>query len=140
MIAAEKIADVMGLPGRRYSLSSLAERVSKGLPKDCLGRVVARAVSDGDERKRVMFRLVPSASYKRRRRVLSRAESERVERLARLVATAEYVWDDRAAAERFLLSPHPMLGGARPVDKATTELGARAAEEVLWKTFYGLPA
>lgn len=140
MIAAEKIAGVMGLPGRRYSLSSLAERVARGLPKDCLGRVVARAISDADERKRVMFRLVPAGSYKRRRRTLSRAESEKVERLARLVATAEYVWDDRGAAERFLLSPNPKLGGTRPVDRALTELGARAAEEILWKVFYGLPA
>jgi uncharacterized protein (DUF2384 family) len=36
---------------------------------------------------------------------LSPAESERTERLARVVATAEDVWQDREQARRFLTTP-----------------------------------
>src|ERR1017187_4921836 len=71
---------------------------------------------------------------------LSPAESERTERLARVVATAEDVWQDREQARRFLTTPHPEIGGKTPLDAAMTELGARQAEEVMARIVYGLPA
>ncbi|PCE21495.1 MbcA/ParS/Xre antitoxin family protein, partial [Burkholderia ubonensis] len=71
---------------------------------------------------------------------LTQDESEKTERLARIVATAAYVWDDADAARQFLAAPHPELEGRAPLDVALTELGARRVEEVLWKLFYGLPA
>ena len=41
------------------------------------------------EQRALMHRIVPEATFKRRRERLSPAESERTERLARVVATAE---------------------------------------------------
>jgi len=67
-------------------------------------------------------------------------ESERTERLARVVATADYVWDDTDAARRFLHEPHPMLEGRAPLDLALSELGARRVEDLLWRLFHGFPA
>jgi putative toxin-antitoxin system antitoxin component (TIGR02293 family) len=60
--------------------------------------------------------------------------------LARIVAIAEDVWQDRDQARRFLTTPHPEIGGKTPVDAALTELGARQAEEVMARIVYGLPA
>jgi putative toxin-antitoxin system antitoxin component (TIGR02293 family) len=87
----------------------------------------------------LMNRVVPGATF-RRRATLSHDESERSERLARVVATAQYVFDDERDARLFLSTPHPELEGARPLDLALREIGARRVEEVLARLFYGLPA
>jgi putative toxin-antitoxin system antitoxin component (TIGR02293 family) len=121
------------------SLLELNDAVERGLPKATLRIVVARIFTDASEQRAMMYRIVPEATYKRRRDRLSRAESERTERLARVVAIAEDVWQDREQARRFLTTPHPEIGGKRPVDAALTELGARQAEEVMARIVYGLP-
>jgi putative toxin-antitoxin system antitoxin component (TIGR02293 family) len=143
MIDSERIAEVMGGPevlgGPVRSLSALESVVHAGLPKEALARVVERAISERQERRRLLYAIVPEATYKRRR-MLSPEASERTERLARVVATAEHVWDDPDLARRFLHEPHPMLEGRSPVSVALTELGARRVEDLLWRLFHGLPA
>ncbi len=122
------------------SLLELNDAVEKGLPKATLRIVVQRVFSDKAQQRAMMHRIVPEATYKRRRDRLSPAESERTERLARVVAIAEEVWQDREQARRFLTTPHPEIGGKTPLDAALTELGARQAEEVMARIVYGLPA
>jgi putative toxin-antitoxin system antitoxin component (TIGR02293 family) len=143
MIDSQQVADVMGGPdvlGRGVeSLRALESLVHEGLPKEALRRVVERALADRVERRQLLYRIVPEATFKRRR-VLSTDASERTERLARVVATAEYVWDEPELARRFLHEPHPMLEGRSPVDVALSELGARRVEDLLWGLHHGLPA
>jgi putative toxin-antitoxin system antitoxin component (TIGR02293 family) len=143
MIAASEIANVLGgsqVLGRRLgSIGVLNEAVAQGLPKAALRETAKRIFSSRAEQKQLMRRIVPDATFKRRRDRLSAAESERTERLARVVAAAEYTWIDREAARRFLTAAHPALGGKTPVDAAMTELGARQVEEILEKIFHGLP-
>ncbi|MGC9946266.1 MAG: antitoxin Xre/MbcA/ParS toxin-binding domain-containing protein [Bryobacteraceae bacterium] len=122
------------------SLLELNDAVEKGLPKATLRIVVQRIFPDKAEQRAMMHRVVPEATYKRRRDRLSPAESERTERLARVVAIAEDVWQDREQSRRFLTTPHPEIGGKTPLDAALTELGARQAEEVMARIVYGLPA
>jgi putative toxin-antitoxin system antitoxin component (TIGR02293 family) len=122
------------------SLLDLNDAVERGLPKATLRIVVQHIFPDASEQRAMMHRIVPEATYKRRRDRLSPAESERTERLARVVAIAEEVWQDREQARRFLTTPHPEIGGKTPVDAALTELGARQAEEVMARIVYGLPA
>lgn len=83
---------------------------------------------------------MPEATYKRRRNKLTAEESGRAERLARVYATAQYVWDSDEDARTFLHTPHPMLSGQTPLDVSMSELGARRVEELLWKLFYGIAA
>jgi putative toxin-antitoxin system antitoxin component (TIGR02293 family) len=71
--------------------------------------------------------------------VLSSQESERVERLARVYATALDVWGDEEDARRFLFAPHALLNEQKPIDMAFNELGARQVEQILEKLRYGLP-
>ena len=122
------------------SILELNDAVERGLPKVTLRNVAQRVFLDAADQRAMMHRIVPEATYKRRRERLSPAESERTERLARVVATAEEVWQDRAQARRFLTTPHAELGGKTPLDAALTELGARQAEEVMARIIYGLPA
>jgi putative toxin-antitoxin system antitoxin component (TIGR02293 family) len=131
-------ARVLGKP--THSLLQLAQAVERGLPKATLRNVARRVFTDAGEQRAIMYRIVPEATYKRRRERLSPAESERTERLARVVAMAEEVWQDREEARRFLTTPHAELGGKSPLDAALTELGARQAEEVMARIVYGLPA
>lgn len=139
MIAVKRIAAVMGMAKTVRSLDQLSGVVAQGLPKSALRHCVGRVVADPREQRRLMFRVVPEATFKRRRSHLKLEESERTERLARVIATAEHVWDDREEARRFLTTPHAELNHHRPIDVAFTELGARRVEELLWKIFHGLP-
>ncbi len=139
MIAAEQIAHVLGVDHKVHSLRTLARLVAKGLPKASLLAVASRVFDTSGERRALMHRLVSEATYKRRDKTLKPAESERAERLARVIATAEYVWDDKDDAREFLVTPHPRLGNDPPFVAALTELGAREVEEILWQIFYGLP-
>ena len=131
-------ARVLGRPVT--SLLELNDAVERGLPKSSLRNVARRVFSDSAEQRAIMHRIVPEATYKRRRERLSPAESARTERLARVVAMAEEVWQDREQARRFLTTPHAEIGGKTPLDAALTELGARQAEEVMARIVYGLPA
>lgn len=140
MIQAEKIADVMGMECKFHSLIDLSEAVERGLPKKVLKITVMRVTSDREMAKRISDKLIPPATFKRRRAVLNPQESEKVERLARVYATALDVWDDEDDTRAFLFTPHPMLNQRRPIDAAMTELGARQVEDILWNLRYGLPA
>ena len=144
LVSPEQIAAVMALPRIPHSVAELEAQVREGLPKSALKAGVAHATRSAEERRALLARLVPEATFKRRRDNLSPDESEKTERLARIVATARYVWDDPEGDDRdtreFLNTAHPLLEGRTPLEVALTELGARRVEELLWKLFYGLPA
>ncbi len=133
------ISDVLGSRPLR-SIFDLGVAVEQGLPKASLRHVAERVFDDAADQRAIMYRVVPEATYKRRRDRLTAAESERTERLARVIAMAEEVWEDRSQAKRFLTTPHPELGGKAPIEAALTELGARQDEEIMARILYGLPA
>ena len=142
MIRAESIADVMGgaviLGHRVRSIGDLEKTISRGLPKRALRITVERVYSSAGDVRRAMFRIVPEATFKRRAR-LSPAESERTERLARVIAAAEHAWNDRNDAREWLTKPHSELGRRTPLESAMTELGARQVEDLVERLFYGIP-
>jgi putative toxin-antitoxin system antitoxin component (TIGR02293 family) len=138
MVEMEMIADVMG--GNEVdSLAALSEAVNEGLPKSSLRCTVKHLFPDSSDQLRFIYRVVPEATFKRRKDRLNEVESERTERLARTIATAEYVLEDKEMARQFLINPHPMLNGKSPIETALTELGARQVEQMLYGVFYGLP-
>ena len=144
MLEPRKIGEVLG--GTRLmhrSVTSLLElngAVERGLPQETLRHVARRIFPNSAEQRALMYRIVPEATFKRRRDRLSPAESEKTERLARIVAMAEDVWQDADEMRRFLTTPHMELAGRTPLDAVMTELGARQVEEVLARIVYGLPA
>ena len=78
-------------------------------------------------------------SLQRRRREgrLARYESDRVYRLARIVALAKSSLGGRDAATRWLKRPNRALGGKAPLAVIDTELGARSVENVLGRIAFG---
>src|SRR5271169_398999 len=78
-------------------------------------------------------------SLQRRRRSgrLARFESDRLYRLARIVAIANEYLGDHQRAMRWLKRPNRALGGLAPVAAIDTELGARQVENILGRIAYG---
>jgi putative toxin-antitoxin system antitoxin component (TIGR02293 family) len=140
LVTPERIASIMALFPIPHSFSELDDLVSHGLPKNALKSCVDYVYLNYEDRKRLLYRIIPEATYKRCRDKLSVEESERTERLARIYATAQYVWNSDDDARTFLHMPHPMLQGRTPLDVSMTELGARRVEELLWQLFYGIAA
>jgi putative toxin-antitoxin system antitoxin component (TIGR02293 family) len=137
MVNAARVAEVLGVKAR--TLSDLSYAVEKGLPKQALSRTAKRMFVERGAARKFLVGVIPEATFKRRVR-LTVPESERTERLARVIATAEFVWDDREEARHWLNTTHPELGGRSPLQSALTELGARRVEALLDRILYGLPA
>lgn len=78
-------------------------------------------------------------SLQRRRRSgrLARYESDRLYRLARIMALANEFIGDHEKAVRWLKRPNRALGGIAPVEALDTELGARQVENILGRIAYG---
>lgn len=142
MEVVERVADVLGgrpvLHSRVRTWDELDRVVQAGLPKRSLQLVAERAIEPGASVNEFVYSVVPPATFKRRTR-LSADESERTERLARIVALAETVWDHEREARAFLNRPHPLLDGETPLNVARTEIGARRVERLLYDAEHGLP-
>ncbi len=143
-IEARSLAALLGVKPKteRFTSLDLANEVGRGLSVDAVDRLctIIAPTEPG-----LRYRIVSKATLARRQRTakrrLSREESDRLARLARLWAFATDVWGSAAAARRFLSEPHPLLGGRVPRDVATeTEIGARAVEELLGRLKYGSAA
>jgi putative toxin-antitoxin system antitoxin component (TIGR02293 family) len=68
---------------------------------------------------------------------LTHYESDRLYRLARIVALANDSLGNRERALRWLKRPNRALGGLVPVEAIDTELGARQVENILGRIAYG---
>ena len=139
MIAPQSIAEILGLGASVRTVHQLESAVSAGLPKRSLELLSARLYEDRRIASAYKFKVVPQATWKRRSKRLSVDESERTERLARILAAAEYVWDDRGQAREWMCKPHRELDGQSPLEAARTELGARRVESLLDSLYFGLP-
>lgn len=78
-------------------------------------------------------------SLQRRRRTgrLARFESDRLYRLARIVALARQNLGEDDIATRWLKRSNRALGGVAPIQALDTEVGAREVENVLGRIAYG---
>jgi putative toxin-antitoxin system antitoxin component (TIGR02293 family) len=68
---------------------------------------------------------------------LARFESDRIYRLARIVALARQNLGSSDVALRWLKRPNRALGGSAPIAAIDTEVGARQVENVLGRIAYG---
>jgi putative toxin-antitoxin system antitoxin component (TIGR02293 family) len=143
MLAIANLADVLGLSGREGVKSpfGLIARIEDGLPVDALERI-ARLLAPADSR--FKYRLVPKATYERRKRGAVRLSSEegmRVARLARVWNLAAEIWGSEEEARDFLFRPHAMLEDRRPVDVVIqNEIGAELVLDILQGLKYGSAA
>jgi putative toxin-antitoxin system antitoxin component (TIGR02293 family) len=75
-----------------------------------------------------------------RREALSRDESDRVVRVARVLALCEEVFGEDERAWRWLRDAKRQFQGRAPLDLLVTEAGARLVEELLYRIDEGMAA
>ncbi len=119
---------MLGLKEQPLDDVGLARALAQGLPviaADALGKVIGRA--------QVVGPLIPEATLRRARqgrKALSREMSGRLYEVSRVVdAATRSFGGDRAAVDRFLARPHPLLGGMTPL--AMAQSGPAGAEAVV---------
>jgi putative toxin-antitoxin system antitoxin component (TIGR02293 family) len=138
-----KVAQNLGGPKvlreKVLTVADLQRAVGKGLPFAALKYVLRHFPQR--QKTRVQQIVVPRSTLQRREEEgrLRPAESERLERIARLATLAEQVWESQDEAQKFLTSPHPVLENQAPLDLAATDLGTRRVETLLWKLEHSLP-
>jgi len=124
--------------GRSFrTATDLQSAIREGFPQTVVEEVMHAA---GLTLKELAASLDLSArSLQRRRRQgrLARYESDRLYRLARIVALAKHYVGDEETATRWLKRPNRALGGSAPLELIDTELGARAVENILGRIAYG---
>jgi putative toxin-antitoxin system antitoxin component (TIGR02293 family) len=72
-----------------------------------------------------------------RRQRMASADSDRVYRLASILALAEQAIGDRKKAQRWLRQANQVLGSQTPLRVLETEIGVRRVEQILGRIAYG---
>ena len=117
---------------------ALAERVEAGLPVSAIDSLARHGVPDS-----FIFKIVPRRTWQRRRKrdePLTTEESDRAERVARLLALAAIVFDDEERGARWLASPKQQFANRAPLELLRTKVGIDVVERTLLQAYYGLVA
>jgi putative toxin-antitoxin system antitoxin component (TIGR02293 family) len=125
----------IGRPLRTFT--DLQAAIREGFPQSVVEQVTRAA---GITLKELAASLdLSERSLQRRRREgrLAPVESDRLYRLARIVALAKQFLGENEIAIRWLKTPNRALGGKLPLDLIDTEPGARSVENVLGRIAYG---
>jgi putative toxin-antitoxin system antitoxin component (TIGR02293 family) len=124
---------------RIHSDHDLAALVEKRLQPASIKSLVRGGLSDAE-----VYRLiVPRRTLAHRvakHQPLSREESDKAVRVARIAAMAEYVFGEPARAWRWLRKPKRFLAGKTPIEMLATESGARIVEEIILQIDHGIAA
>lgn len=137
-------ADSAGFALHEYTFPPLSDgdgilaKVRRGLPY-----AVVEALADaiGSRRELAQAAGIPASTLTRRKRAgrLTPAESDRTVRIARVVGLSHALMrGDLDAARRWLTTPHDLLDGESPLQRASTETGARDVEQLVGRLRHGV--
>jgi len=113
--------------GSELELAALAER---GLPLTTVGRMTKHGLTRDEVHALVIHR----RTFKHRKsshQKLSREESDRAIRTARILARAQATFGDSEAALDWVREPKMRFEGKSPIQMMSTETGGRLVEEML---------
>ena len=119
-------SDLVSLVERRLSPSAVKALVRGGLTDAEAWRLIV-------PRRTLAHRIA-------RQEPLSRDESDKAVRVARMVAQAEETFADPARAWRWMRKPKHQFEGRSPLELLVTEAGARLVEELLAQIDHGIAA
>jgi putative toxin-antitoxin system antitoxin component (TIGR02293 family) len=120
------------------SLDELRLAVRHGLPFTSLEALAAQ-LELPLQRLATLLGVPPRTGARRKQaQQLTPQESDRLYRIARLLAQAVEVLGSLAQARAWLKSPNRALGGEVPLDLLDTEIGARQVDEVLIRLNFGM--
>jgi putative toxin-antitoxin system antitoxin component (TIGR02293 family) len=133
-----EVARMLGFKRLPESELELADAASRGLPSAALASLSNRlGWSRADLVKELGFAPRTIARRSTGRKPLSSSESERILRLARVLARAAEVFESEASARRWLVEPNLALAGRKPLSLLTNDLGTELVLNELGKIDYG---
>lgn len=124
---------------RIRSGEDLARLVDQQLPVTAIRSLVTGGLSY-DEVYRLIVPRRTLAHRIARRQPLSKDESDKAVRVARITTMAEQTFRDAEKAWRWLRKPKRRFAGRTPIEMLSSEAGARLVEELLLQFEYGMAA
>jgi putative toxin-antitoxin system antitoxin component (TIGR02293 family) len=134
----KRLQQMLGVQGLR-SDQDLVQLVEERLATGAIERLLQSGLTDDE----IYSLIVPrrTLTHRRaRRESLSRDESDRAVRLARIAALAEHVFGDSGRAWHWLRATKRQFKGRSPLQLTVTEAGARLVEELLYRIDEGMAA
>jgi len=129
----------LGIRGALKSDADLVALVEERLPVTAISALMEHGVLE----KEIYAVIIPRRTLQHRRtrkEKLSREESDRAIRLARLVTLTENVFGDHDSGMHWLRSPKKRFHGRSPMAMMETEAGSRLVEEALYQIDEGMAA
>jgi putative toxin-antitoxin system antitoxin component (TIGR02293 family) len=120
------------------SSEELAERVREGLPFAALVALmeqygISRGVLSG-----ILHLSARNFLRRREQKRLSPDESDRLYRLARVIAHANRVFEDPEASADWIQSPNAALGQQQPLALLDTDIGVQQVDQILGRIEHGI--
>ncbi len=138
------IQELLGIQKNQGKLLEPSQMIEVGIPVSAISRVKkVGGLSDqqmaqtvGISRRTLSRRIQEAVADTHKR--LSPAESDRLYRLARIVARANEVFDDEQEAQRWLNEPKRALQGQSPLEVIKTEPGVQQVDLLLGRIEHGI--
>ncbi len=121
------------------SEQKIVRLVEEGLPTKVINHLMDRGLT----RNEIFAIIIPLRTWKHRKsrhQALSKEESERAVRAARVLARAQAVMGDEQAALDWLRVPKRRFEGRTPLRMLSTEAGGRLVEQMLIQIDEGMTA
>lgn len=139
-----KIQELLGIQKAEEQLLEPSQMIAVGIPVSAIARV-KRVAGLSDEQmaqtvgvsRRTLSRRIQQAATDTQKR-LTAAESDRLYRLARIIAHAEEVFGDQSEAQHWLKEPKRALGGETPLEAIKTEPGVQQVDLLLSRIEHGI--
>jgi putative toxin-antitoxin system antitoxin component (TIGR02293 family) len=137
-----RVANVLGgaaVLGRNIVKSEeLRNRVRDGLPYGSLVAVEERLGLKPSEVESMLALPARTRMRRKKTKILSAVQSDRLYRLARIASIAVEVLGDETKTTRWLRKPNRSLGYVEPLRLLDTEIGARDVEDALGRIEHGV--
>lgn len=134
----KRVQDMLGVHRLRTD-QDLVELVEARLSTQAIAGLRRSGLTDEE----LYSLVVPRRTLTHRRarhEALSRDESDRVVRIARIASLGEHVFGDRERSWRWLRAVKRQFQGRSPIQLMATEAGARLVEELLYRVDEGMAA
>ena len=134
----KRVQQMLGVHGLR-SDQDLVRLVEERLATGAIERLLQSGLTD-DEIYALILPRRTLTHRRARREALSREESDRAVRVARIAALGEQVFGDSGRAWHWLRAAKRQFKGRSPLELTSTEAGARLVEELLYRIDEGMAA
>jgi putative toxin-antitoxin system antitoxin component (TIGR02293 family) len=137
---ALKASDVPSLLGLKAGGTvELLRQVKRGLGYNSIEHFIREADIPRDEAIGLVRISTRTLARRKEKGRLSPDESDRLVRAARIVSQARQLFEgDADAANRWLKTSQPAIGGSTPTEYAQTEIGAREVEALITRLEHGV--